>query len=59
MLQDFQNNLGIDMSTPAKIAEALSEQTWMGVEADLDVDVDEYLGRYRNTVNKCRKSQMY
>jgi hypothetical protein len=59
MMMDFQNAIGIDMSTPAKIATALSEQSWIGVEADLDVDVDEYQGRFRNTVNRAKKSQMY
>lgn len=59
MLKDFQDALGVDMSTPAKIATALSEQQWIGVEADLDVDVDEYLGKFRNVVNKAKKSAMY
>ena len=52
-------SLGIDMSTPARIAQALNEQTWIGVEADLDVDIDEYQGKFRNVVNKCKKSTMY
>lgn len=59
MLKDFENSLGIDMSTPTKIAVALSEQSWIGVEADLDVDADEYQGRFRNVVNKIRKSAMF
>ena len=59
MLKDFENAMGIDMSTPQKIAQALNEQTWVGVEADLDVDVDEYMGKFRNVVNKCKKSSMY
>lgn len=59
MLKDFENSLGVDMSTPAKIATALNEATWVGVEADLDVDIDEYMGKFRNNVNKCKKSSMY
>jgi hypothetical protein len=59
MLKDFENAMGIDMSTPAKIAQALNEQIWVGVEADLDVDVDEYMGKFRNIVNKAKKSSMY
>jgi hypothetical protein len=59
MLKDFENAMGIDMSTPQKIAQALNEQTWIGVEADLDVDVDEYMGKFRNVVNKAKKSSMY
>lgn len=59
MLKDFQSSIGVDMSTPAKIAQALNEATWVGVEADLDVDIDEYMGKFRNIVNKCKKSSMY
>jgi hypothetical protein len=59
MLMDFQKALEVDMSTPAKIATALAEQHWIGVEADLDVDVDEYLGRFRNVVNGARASKMF
>jgi hypothetical protein len=59
MMKDFENAMGIDMSTPQKIAAALSEQQWIGVEADLDVDVDEYLGKFRNVANRAKKSTMY
>lgn len=59
MLMDFQKALDVDMSTPAKIAVALSEQQWIGVEADLVVDVDEYMGRFKNVVNKASASKMY
>jgi len=59
MLKDFQDNLGIDMSTPATIASSLSEQLWIGTEADLDVDVDEWQGRFRNTVNRANQSKMF
>lgn len=59
MLQDFENAMGIDMSTPTKIAVALNEGHWIGTEADLDVAVDEYLGKFRNVVNKAGKSSMY
>lgn len=59
MLNDFQTQLGIDMSTPQKIATALAECQWVGIELDVDVDVDEYQGRFRNVVNKARKSTMY
>jgi len=59
MLQDFQTALNINMSTPADIATALSEQHWIGVEADLDVDVDEWNGRFRNSVNRANASKMF
>lgn len=59
MLKDFETSLGVDMSTPAKIAQALNESLWVGVEADLDVDIDEYQGKFRNVVNKAKKSSMY
>jgi hypothetical protein len=59
MLKDFQDSLGIDMSTPSKIANALAEQQWIGVESDVDVAIDEYMGRFRNVVNKAKKSSMF
>ena len=59
MLQDFQTALGVDMSTPTKIAEALGEQIWIGTEADLDVVVDEWQGRFRNSVNRVNASRMF
>ncbi len=59
MLMDFQKAMGIDMSTPAKIATALMEHQWIGLEADLDVDIEEYQGRVRNVVTGIRASRMF
>lgn len=59
MLKDFQEALGIDMSTPAKIAQGIQEQAWVGVEADLEVDAEEYQGRFRNVVGRVKKSSQF
>jgi hypothetical protein len=59
MLQDFQSKLGLDMSTPAKIATALNEHQWIGIEVEVEVDVDEYQGRFRNTVNRLSRSSSF
>jgi hypothetical protein len=59
MLMDFQAALGVDMSTPQIIAESLANQAWIGTEADVDVDVEEYQGKFRNVINKVKKSSMY
>lgn len=59
MLKDFQDTLGLDMSTPQAIATALSESQWIGIEADVEVDIEEYQGRFRNVVNRVKKSSMY
>lgn len=59
MLGDFQEEMEIDMGTPTKIAEALAEQTWIGLEADLDVDIDEWNGMFRNNVSRCKKSTLF
>ena len=59
MLQQFQDGVGIDMSTPSIIAQGLSDQSWIGLEVDIEVDVDEYQGKFRNVVNRMRKSSMY
>jgi len=59
MLKDFQESLCIDMSTPAKIATGIQEQVWVGVEADLEVDAEEYQGRFRNVVGRVKKSSQF
>ena len=59
MLKDFQEALNIDMSTPAKIATGIQEQVWVGVEADLEVDAEEYQGRFRNVVGRVKKSSQF
>lgn len=55
MLQDFQRDMDVDMTTPAKIATALFEGHWIGMEVALEVDIDEYQGRFRNVVNRCKR----
>jgi len=59
MLQDFSEKLDVDMSTPQKIATSISEAEWIGIEVDADVDIDEYQGKFRNNVNRLRKSNMF
>jgi len=58
MLMDFQNEMVIDMSTPSVIAESLTDQVWIGLEADLELGVGEWQGRFRNEVNRVKKSTM-
>ncbi len=59
MLRDFADELGLDMSTPQQISQSISEAAWIGIEVDADTDIDEYQGKFRNTVNRMRKSKMY
>ena len=54
MLKDFQNEMGIDMSTPQIIAQSLAEAAWVGIEVDIDVTLDEYMGKFRNSANRMR-----
>lgn len=58
MLKGFADNMKIDMSTPQKIAMALAEQEWVGLEVDVEVDIDEYQGTFRNTVNRMGPSSI-
>jgi hypothetical protein len=58
-LKQFQEELGIDMSTPQVIATALSEAQWVGIEVSVEVDVEEWNGRFRNVVNRMKKSTLY
>lgn len=59
MLSDFSKELEVDMATPQVIAASISEALWIGLEVDADVDIDEYQGKFRNNVNRLRKSKMY
>jgi len=59
MLMDFQSNLSVDMSTPARIMTALEEQQWIGTEADLEIGSSEWNGRFRNDVSKINKSKLF
>jgi len=59
MLRDFSAKLELDMSTPAAIAEAINEGQWIGIEVSAEVDLDEYMGKHRNVVNRMGKSTMY
>ena len=59
MLKQFEEELGINMSTPLIIATALSEAAWTGIEVSVEVDVEEWNGRFRNVVNRMKKSTLY
>lgn len=58
MLKKFEEEIGVDMSTPQKIALALSEQQWVGIEVDVEIDVDEYNGVVRNVANRLKRSTL-
>lgn len=57
MLKAFEDEVGVDMTTPQRIATALSEQHWIGLEIDLDIGIDQYLGRFRNVANRMRANR--
>jgi hypothetical protein len=57
-LKEFETIMGIDMSTPAKIADALSNAEWVGIEADLTVEISEYQGKFSNQVNRIKRSTL-
>ena len=59
MLKDFGEAMGIDISTPAQIAAAISEAQWIGLEVEAEIDIDEYLGKFRNVINRMKVSKMY
>jgi len=58
-LKDFGEAMGIDISTPAQIAAAISEAQWIGLEVEAEIDIDEYLGKFRNVINRMKVSKMY
>jgi hypothetical protein len=51
MLSKFAQRMKINMSTPAIIAQAISEGEWIGLEVIVDVTTSEYKGEVRNEVN--------
>jgi hypothetical protein len=55
MLAAFQEKLGVNLSTPAIIADALSTQSFVGMEVNVEIDIEEYEGRFRNTVRNMSK----
>jgi hypothetical protein len=59
MMKQFSDMLEIDMNTKGSIITALSEGQWIGIEVDVDVDIEEYQGRPRNVVNRVRRSSLY
>lgn len=56
ILNDFQAQMEIDMSTSKKIATAITEAEWVGLEVDIEVGVDTWNGKTRNTVNRMRRA---
>ena len=59
MLKDFSQRLNVDMSTPQVIAEAIANAEWVGLEVSVEVDIDEYQGRFRNQANRVDPSKMF
>ena len=59
MLKAFEEELGIDMSTPQIMATAIAEAQWVGIEVSAEVEVDEWQGRFRNSINRMKKSTMF
>ena len=56
MMAQFSQRLGIDMSTLAKLTEALENQEWVGLEAVLDISTREWEGKISNEVKKASKA---
>lgn len=59
MLRDFSEGLKVVMSTPTQIAESIANAEWIGIEVDVDVDIGEWQGKFRNEVNRLKKSTMF
>ncbi len=57
-LADFSKALGINMIDGKTIATAIVEHQWIGLEVDVEVEIDEYNGQFRNSVNKMKKSTL-
>lgn len=51
MLKKFADKMRINMSTPQKIAESISEGAWIGTDVIVEVSTSEYKGEVRNDIN--------
>lgn len=51
MLKKFSDRMKINMSSPMKIAESISNGDWIGLDVVIDVTTSEYKGEVRNDVN--------
>ena len=54
MLAKFANQMGIDMSTPAKIMEALQNAEWVGLRVQVQVGLREYEGNTYNEIKSMK-----
>ena len=52
MLHDFAKIMGINLSTPAAIAEGIANASWIGIEKDLKIGVRTYEGRNFNDIER-------
>jgi hypothetical protein len=52
MMKQFSGYMKINMDTPKKIAEALQNGDWVGIDADIFIDINEYQGRVSNRIAK-------
>lgn len=54
MLKKFADQMSIDMSTPAKIGEALQNAEWVGLRTQIVVGLREYQGNTYNEVKSMK-----
>ncbi|MFA5543024.1 MAG: hypothetical protein WDA47_04570 [Bacilli bacterium] len=52
MIKDFADKMKIDMSTPKAIVDAINNAEWIGIPVIVSVSIDQYQGRFRNTVDR-------
>lgn len=56
MLKQFMSKMKVDISTPQKIAQAIEEQTFVGLEVKATIEITEYQGVVRNEVRKLERA---
>jgi len=56
MLKQFMSKMKIDISTPQKIAQAIEEQSFVGLEVKATIEITEYQGIVRNEVRKLERA---
>lgn len=52
MMKRFADDMKISMNTPAIIAEAITNQDWIGLPVIVTISINEYMGITRNQIDK-------
>lgn len=56
MLKNFQDDMEINMNTPARVQTSMEESEWIGISVVFALKIDSYRGRNRNAVDTMKRA---